>query len=216
MEENSLKLLHPFICLASGPTGCGKTSFTIDALKHVHPPPEEIFWFYAQDQPSYQGVDANFIHGMPKDLAPFLTRPSRKVIIFDDLMADMTSSKTIEALCTRGSHHCNASVFLLVQNFFARGSCMRTISLQASYLVLFKNPRDTSQVRYIANQMFPTNPAYMIDAFRQATAKPHGYLFVDVTQTTPEHMRLRTDIFDAVQTVFLDGDASLSLRMGTV
>jgi hypothetical protein len=34
----------------------------------------------------------------------------------------------------------------------------------------------------------------MEEAFQDATAKPHGYLLIDLKQSTPEHLRLRTNI----------------------
>ncbi len=35
----------------------------------------------------------------------------------------------------------------------------------------------------------------MQEAFADATSMPYGYLFIDLKQDTPEHMRLRTNIF---------------------
>ena len=58
-------------------------------------------------------------------------------------------------------------------------------------MVLFKNPRDNTQV---AKQMYPGRVQYMQEAFRDATSVSHGYLFVDLKQSTPEHLRLRSDI----------------------
>ena len=43
-------------------------------------------------------------------------------------------------------------------------------------------------------QMFTGRVKYMQEAFRDATFVPHGYLFVDLKQSTPEHLRLRSNI----------------------
>ena len=53
-------------------------------------------------------------------------------------------------LFTKGSHHSNLSVLHLVQNVFDKNKHTRTISLNAHYLVIFKNPRDASQVTHSA------------------------------------------------------------------
>ncbi|KAK2150049.1 hypothetical protein NP493_2870g00000 [Ridgeia piscesae] len=97
-------------------------------------------------------------------------------------------------LFTKKSHHCNTSVIYLVQNLFPKGKESRTISINAQYMVLFKNPRDNTQVVNLAKQMYPRRVKYMQDPFRDATSVPHGHLFVDLKQSTPEHMRLRSNI----------------------
>ena len=43
--------------------------------------------------------------------------------------------------------------------------------------------------------MYPGKTNYVQQAFELATAKPHGYLLVDLKQTTPEGLRLRSHIF---------------------
>ena len=35
-------------------------------------------------------------------------------------------------------------------------------------------------------------------AYQDATGRPHGYLVVDMTPTTPDHLRLRTDVFHTI------------------
>jgi len=45
---------------------------------------------------------------------------------------------------TKISHHRNVSVVYLTQNVFDKNKYARTISLNAHYLVLIKNPRDAS------------------------------------------------------------------------
>ena len=62
-------------------------------------------------------------------------------------------------------------------------------------MIAFKNPRDPSQIQHLARQMYPTKSDYMMDAFLKATTKEHGYLFIDLTQSTPEGYRLRSSIF---------------------
>ena len=47
------------------------------------------------------------------------------------------------------------SVMYIVQNLFHRGKHHRTISLNAHYMVLFKNPRYVSQIMALAHQMYP-------------------------------------------------------------
>ena len=81
----------------------------------------------------------------------------------------------------------------------------RTISLNAQYMAVFKNPRDASQVTHLAKQMYPGRVNFMQEAFKDATNVPYGYLLVDLKQDTPEDLRLCTTILpdDAVQYVYV-------------
>ena len=110
----------------------------------------------------------------------------------------MTSAYT-KAVCelfTKGSHHRNLSVILITQNVFHQGKFCRDISLNCKYLVLFKNPRDKSQIYPLARQIFPENSGSFVKVYKEATSKPFGYLFLDLTQTTNDILRFQTDIFN--------------------
>jgi hypothetical protein len=71
---------------------------------------------------------------------------------------------------------------------------MRTISLNTHYMVLFKNPRDAGQIRHLAAQLFPGDTKFLGCAYKQATSRAHGYLLLDFTQDTPDHLRVMSDI----------------------
>ena len=71
----------------------------------------------------------------------------------------------------------------------------RTISLNAHYMVLFKNSREVSQIMALAHQMYPSRTEFFLEAFARATARPHGYMVIDMKQNMPDILRLRTFIF---------------------
>ena len=155
------------------------------------PVPDRIVWCYGEYQTLYgtvQGVD--FQQGLP-DLDAL--DPSNTHLIIDDLMDE--TDQSVATLFTKKSHHRNISVMYIVQNLFHRGKYHRTISLNAHYMVVFKNPRDVSQILALAQQMFPKRTKYFLDAYTAATSKPHGYLLIDMKQDTPEILRLRSHIF---------------------
>ena len=60
---------------------------------------------------------------------------------------------------------------------------------------LFKNPRDATQVATLGRQMYPGKSKFLIEAFKDATQKPYGYLFLDMKPETEEIYRVRTNIF---------------------
>lgn len=84
-----------------------------------------------------------------------------------------------------------------MQNIFSQGKGRRDISLNAHYIVCFKNPRDRQQIKFLAKQISPDNTNYILDAYNDATSVPYGYLVFDLTQTTPDLYRYRTAIFSS-------------------
>ena len=92
-----------------------------------------------------------------------------------------------------------------MQNLFPKNKESRTISLNSQYMVIFKNPRDASQIANLAKQMYPGRGAFGQEAFADATASPYGYLLIDLKQNTPDDMRLRTSILpdDTCQFVYV-------------
>jgi hypothetical protein len=62
-------------------------------------------------------------------------------------------------------------------------------------MVVFKNPRDVSQIMALAHQMYPQRTKYLLEAYTAATAQPHGYMVIDMKQETPNILRLRSHIF---------------------
>ena len=111
---------------------------------------------------------------------------------------------SVTELFTKGSHHRNISVIHIVQNLFHQGKEHRTMSLNCHYMMLFKNPRDASQINFLARQMYPHNAKYLQDVYKDATAKPpYGYLFIDLKQETQENLRLRTNILKSEQQIYV-------------
>ncbi len=117
------------------------------------------------------------------------------LIVLDDLMTS-AYTKSVCELFTKGSHHKNISIILITQNVFHQGKFCRDISLNCKYLVLFKNPRDRSQIFPLARQVYPENPNSFVAIYNEVTSKPYGYLFMDLTQTAHDILRFQTDIFN--------------------
>ena len=119
------------------------------------------------------------------------------LVILDDLMNE-TDERVTQLLFSKGSHHRNLSVVIIVQNLFGKNKEHQTISLNTHYLdlVIFKNTRDASQITstHMAKQMHPGKLKYVQESFKDATSSAHGYLLVDLCQDTPDYLRLRSNI----------------------
>ena len=198
---------HPFTCLICGPTQSGKTEFTFKLLKNlgtlVSPVPERVIWCYGEYQEKLKNLpDSILFSDSISNAIEQIDRTKRNLVILDDMMDEAGNASEVSELFTKGSHHRNLSVILIVQNLFHQGKKMRTISLNAHYLILFKNPRDASQIRHLANQLFPGKSKYLVDSYIQATGRPHGYLLLDLTQSTCDKRRVLSDVLPGEEGFF--------------
>ena len=190
------RFMHPFTAIIAGPSQSGKSMFCMRLIRNarecIAPPPERIVYCYSVYQPLFdQYSNVEFVEGLP-DLNMF-DGVKRTLLIIDDLMHE--TNDAVAKLFTRVSHHKNVSVVYLTQNLFNNNKHNRTISLNAHYMILFKNVRDATQVHCLARQMFPKNSEAMMQGYKDATGKPYGYLLVDLTQSMDDRYRLRTKIF---------------------
>ena len=120
------RLAHQFTCIVSGPTGSGKSVFTLKLIEHareiISPPPERILFCYGEHQKilyNYPGVD--FHDGLP-DLSSF-DEKKRTLLVMDDLMIS-TDDRVVD-IFTKISHHRNLSVVYLTQNLFYKNRLVR-------------------------------------------------------------------------------------------
>jgi GTPase SAR1 family protein len=198
---------HPFSCLVAGPSKAGKTMFVkklIDSKNYmIKQDLYKIWWFYSESQPLYDtlSTDVEFVQGLPDSTMLQSCNGKPQLVILDDLMQETKNNALLTRLFTRGCHHWNISIIQIVQNAFFEG--LRTSRINSDYLVLFKNPADRSYVGVLARQLFPKNTKYFLQSYEDATIHPHGYLFVDLTQYTPDNYRLKTDIFSNTPTLYV-------------
>jgi len=140
----------------------------------------------------------------PKALYDSISPTTRNMLVLDDQMdSENMKGNTLCKFFTQGSHHRNLTVLYIVQNLFNQDKSMRTVSLNSHYLVLFKNPRDMTQIRSLAQQMYPKQGWFLVDAFDDATSKPFSYILLDLRSDTPDEIRVRARMFDADPTVYV-------------
>lgn len=187
--------VHPFTAIVAGPSGCGKSNFVtkfINNMKEIcNTSFSQVTWCFDEMQPLYNLKNVNYFQGLP-DLSMFDGKEANLIII-DDLMRE--SDGRIVDIFTKGSHHRNLSVFYITQNLFHQGKGQRDISLNSNYIIYFKNPRDKTQIRYLARQVSPDNVKFVQEAYKDATTEAHGYLMIDLKQNTSDMCRFKTNIF---------------------
>lgn len=195
---------HPFTCLISGPSQCGKTFFLTTILRaphlYIYKSPERIIWCYGiKNDEQINNIAKNcpvpveFTDKLPNlnDLTPEL----RTLVIIDDQMNSVGKSSEIANFFTKGCHHLNTSIFLVLQNIYHSGPYMRDIHTNSNYIMLFNNPRDYAQIEYMGRQMiFRQWPGYLREAYKQACNIPYGALMIDLTQATNPERRIMSGL----------------------
>ena len=124
------------------------------------------------------------------------------IIVLDDLIHESKNSSDVTSMFTRATHYKPCFIIFIMHNLFPSGCEARTRSLNTYYCCIFKNPRDKSQVEFLAWQILPHNPKALIEVFEATTEKPHSYLFLDLTQECPEQFRFRSNLFDKPMIIY--------------
>ncbi|GFQ68868.1 uncharacterized protein TNCT_79931 [Trichonephila clavata] len=185
-----LQLKFPSTMIINGPSQSGKTYLVRKLISEqvFEVPIKKVVWCYKMFQPWFhEEKNIKFIAGLPTEDEKF------DLLIIDDLMNSLTND--VAQIFTVGSHHKNFSVILITQNLFPRIRVARDISLNAHYIILFRNNRDQSQIACFGRQVFPNRSKFFMDAYKKATAEKYQFLLVDCFPTTDEELRLRQSLF---------------------
>jgi hypothetical protein len=195
------KLVHPSNVLVSGPTGCGKTWFVYKLLEHnmFTTRFDKIVVVYSEWQPTYDKLqvfrpDVKFVKEFNDELYEEFDSENDNLLILDDQMTNVGNNKTMTNLFTKGSHHRNITIVYLVQNFYEKNKNQRTLTLNAQYIILFKNPRGNLQAAKFGAEMYPHHARGFAALYAEATTNEHTYILIDNRPSTPECMRIRSHI----------------------
>ncbi|KXJ24269.1 hypothetical protein AC249_AIPGENE24554 [Exaiptasia diaphana] len=160
-----------------------------------------VVFCYETWQPAYDtikkenGSNVTWIQGLPDD--PFKHfKPFRRagLLILDDAMAEVgEKAKKVINWFTKGSHHKNISIAILLQNIFPEK--LRTISVNAHIIVIFRNPRDRKQTQQFVNQVFPYQAERVQNALTYAFQINYRPLVLNLHQHVPEDLAMSVDLF---------------------
>ena len=202
-KEEEYVFKHPFRCYIAGPSCCGKTELLqkilINLSTLIDKPIEKITFCYSVWQNKYEIL--KFLN-IPVDFHQRLIKATEfdssinNLLILDDLMQECKDSMDIYNLFSVDSHHRNISVFLVSQNIYTKGKCTRDLNLNSSYMILFKNLYDVTQINNLSRQMFPKKSKDFMHVFEDATSANNGfgYVLLDLNPNTMTDMRIQGNI----------------------
>ena len=159
-------------------------------------PPRTVIHVYKVWQPKYdeiQTMGVNFMEDNDNIVDDIKCTVSGQpiLVIFDDLIGS-SSLKTIANLFTVDARHMNISMVFLTQKMFVNCEHFRQISQNCDYFAIFKNPRNSSEIRTLAQQMTPGN-LILVQIYMEATKMPFSYIFINLRQECNPRVKYLSD-----------------------
>ena len=176
-----IRLKTPFSLILAGASGSGKTTWLEKFLKVLNKITDggekyqKLLWFSRSNQPElFERIRSTFkgttgvYNTIDKEIYGKIEKEGKNsIIVIDDLMHEMSGNQDIGKLFTKGRSHLNCNVILLWQNVFPKGPEMSNLSINAQHIVIFKNPRDKSQIRFFAQQVARADAAKNLTVAKQ-------------------------------------------------
>lgn len=200
------RLRHNRTMCVVGPSHSGKTTFTLQLLDHRNEifdtRPNRVVWCYGIYQHELNSILTEKGYHTHAGLITASDIKPYDLVVLDDLLNESQNSKEVTNMFTKAAHHKPCFIIFIMQNLFPAGKESRTRSLNTHYYVIFKNPRDKSQLEFLARQILPRKSKALIEVFEAATEMPHNYLFLDFTQECPDKFRFRSNLFDKPMLIY--------------
>ena len=201
------RLIKNFKIYISGPSRCGKSVFLVNFLKNMKvfmkEPPELICFVYAEYQSDiYDQMKNEIVDYFIQDDEQLQSNIERIVeinkqkptlIIYDDLINSKNLSFIAKQFTVNGRHNGISQVFVS-QKLFPKDDNIRLISNNSDYLVIFKNPRNATEIKILSNQM---SRNVLSEIFKKATIDPYSYLLIDLTQECIPEKRYLSHLFNS-------------------
>ena len=130
-----------------------------------------------------QGVNFEYIDSLKNNGTNYL-------LIFDDSCEEICNSKAFVDIATAGRHR-GLSTIYIKHNPFHQSNLGRDVVLKNTHIVLFKSPRDVTQVTPLGAQLGLGSE--LVDWYRHATSVPFGHLLIDLSSRTDDRLRYCTN-----------------------
>ena len=132
----------------------------MDVIKNIKTfaavPPKKVVYFYTEWQKKFDTMKDKYGVEFVEDndnLIPIVKDLGvSALVIFDDLI-NSENLKAVAQIFTVHGRHLNLSLAFLSQKLFKNNEYFRQISQNCDYMAIFKNPRNSLEIRNLANQI---------------------------------------------------------------
>ena len=209
IESVDVSIKWPFKWTLVGSSGSGKTNFALNIIKKsaslFDQKPDRVIIMYKVFQEIYNDFDDYYptsLYTEEECNIEELTKSNteRLLIICDDLYFSKKLNEISEHFLIKGRHR-NTSWIVLTQSIFNQPA-LKNISRNSTHMTLFKNVR-LNEPHILFSQLRPRSSKVLQNIYSEATEKPYGYLDIDLSQTCPDKLRYKTNLFDSVVKVFI-------------
>ena len=202
---NDIRFKENFKIFLCGPSRCGKTVFIKDLLENMSSITKQniskVIYVYKVWQSIFedmhsQGLVNIFLEEKDNIIEKIknLAYGETSLIIFDDLI-NSKNLEEISNLFVVDGRHSNYSLIFTSQRMFVNNEYFRQISNNCDYIVVFRNPRNYSEIRTLAQQLTPIG-LDLLDIYTKATKDPFSYLLINLTQECSEDLKFISHLFD--------------------
>ena len=202
---NDIRFKENFKIFLCGPSRCGKTVFIKDLLENMSSITKQniskVIYVYKVWQSIFedmhsQGLVNIFLEEKDNIIEKIknLAYGEASLIIFDDLI-NSKNLEEISNLFVVDGRHSNYSLIFTSQRMFVNNEYFRQISNNCDYIVVFRNPRNYSEIRTLAQQLTPIG-LDLLDIYTKATKDPFSYLLINLTQECSEDLKFISHLFD--------------------
>ena len=216
VEEKELLLEYPSRLILTGPSGCSKTVTAIKMAENwpklFQKPFSRIILIYSIYQPVYEKLrnlcdSFTMLNGLPENfVSEYLTnyKDGMTLLFIDDFDIYMNKGSFCD-YWTKFSHHYNISIIYTIQELYLPYKFRRTICLNSTGLMIFKSIRGRVSLKCLGNDLYGEDKQFLLKCYNDACATPHSSLFLDMTQTCPDYLRVRGNIMpDSERTCYIN------------
>ena len=119
-----------------------------------------------------------------------------KIIVFDDMIADMIYSKKLNSIVTdlfiRG-RKLNISLVFITKSYF---KVPKDVTLNTSHFVISKTPNKKELQQIAINHSSDISTKYIAEIYRKCTAEPYSFLVNDTILAWDNLLRFRKNLFN--------------------
>ena len=208
---------HPSNIAIYGPSKSGKTYFVKDLILNrdaVFKMQEEgkrfkkIFYFYGSVfQPIFQSIQEElgemivFNKGFPKQPFENIILPENRpaMVIFDDLETEIQDNESAQNLITRGSHHMDLTVVMIMQSIYPRGKNSANMFSNFDVSIYFHYSGEDHRLLLRFRAFFHDKKSGddLLNQYKEWTSKKGGYMVIDKHSDLEDKnlFQIRTGIF---------------------